>query len=59
MSNEELAAAIAYAFERCEQRYVGWYSTSTTDVGKVMLEHLKSLLAEQVARATAEHGIKP
>lgn len=51
MTNDELAAAIAYAFDRCDQRYVGGYSTSTTEPGKAMLEHLKELLAVQRARA--------
>ena len=51
MTNDELAAAIAYAFERCDQKYVGGYSTNTTEAGKVMLEHLKELLAVQRVRA--------
>ena len=51
MTNDELAAAIAYAFERCNQTYVGGYCTSTTEAGKVMLEHLKKLLTVQRVRA--------
>ncbi len=51
MTNAELAEAIAYAFERCDQRYVGGYSTSTTEPVKVMLEDLMELLAVQRARA--------
>lgn len=51
MTNDELASAIAYAFDRCDQRYVGGYTTSNTEPGKVMLEHLKELLAVQRARA--------
>ena len=51
ISNDELAAAIAYAFERCDQKYVGGYNTSTTDAGKAMLDHLKKLLAIQSSRA--------
>ena len=51
VSNEELADAIAYAFDRCSQNYVGGYTTSNTETGKVMLEHLKELLTIQRARA--------
>ena len=51
MTNDELAAAIAYAFQCCDQKYVGGYSTSTTEPGKVMLSHLKELLAVQLDRA--------
>lgn len=51
MSNTELSEAIRYAWDRCEQRYVGGYDTRTTEAGKVMLVHLKDLLAVQKARA--------
>ena len=51
MTNDELAAAISYAFDRCDQRYVGGYTTNNTEPGKVMLGHLKELLAVQRARA--------
>jgi hypothetical protein len=51
MSNEELAAAIEYAFQCCDQKYVGGYNTSTTEPGKVMLEHLKELTKIQRMRA--------
>jgi hypothetical protein len=51
MSNEELAAAIAYAFKCCDQPYVGGYNTSTTESGKVMLNHLKTLTEIQRTRA--------
>lgn len=51
MTNAELADAIAYTFDRCDQRYVGGYTTSNTEPGKVMLEHLKELLAVQKMRA--------
>lgn len=52
MSNDELAAAIAYAFDRCDQHYVGGYNTNTTEAGKAMLlDHLRELLAIQRARA--------
>jgi len=50
-SNDELAAAIAYAFQCCDQKYVGGYNTSTTEPGKVMLDHLKALLTAQKIRA--------
>ena len=49
-SNGELAAAIAYAFQCCDQKYVGGYGTSTTEPGKAMLEHLKALLTAQKIR---------
>ena len=51
VSNDELAAAISYAFDRCSQTYVGGYTTKETEAGKAMLEHLKELLAIQRARA--------
>lgn len=51
MTNDELACAIAYAFDKCDRPYVGGYTTSNTEPGKVMLEHLKELLAVQRARA--------
>ena len=50
-SNDELAAAIAYAFQCCDQKYVGGYNTGTTEPGKAMLEHLKALLTAQKIRA--------
>ena len=50
-SNDELAAAIAYAFQCCDQKYVGGYTTGTTEPGKAMLEHLKALLTAQKIRA--------
>jgi hypothetical protein len=46
VSNEELAAAIAYAYERCDQTY----TAGNTETGKVMLEHLKDLLKIQRTR---------
>lgn len=52
MTNEELSFAIAFAFEKCSLSYIGGYTTSNTEPGKVMLEHLKQLLALQVERAT-------
>lgn len=51
MTNTEIASAIAYAFDRCDQRLVGGYTTSNTEPGKAMLEHLKKLLAIQYDRA--------
>jgi len=51
MTNKELADAIEYAFNRCDQRYVGGYTTSNTEPGKMMLAHLKELLAIQCERA--------
>ena len=51
VSNDELASAIAYAFERCDKSYIGGDATSTTEAGKAMLEHLKKLLDIQSARA--------
>ena len=51
MTNAELAEAIAYAFQCCDQKYVGGYETSQTNVGEEMLSHLKELLALQRARA--------
>lgn len=51
LTNDELAEAIAFAFERCEQKYVGGNYTLNTEPGKAMLEHLKGLLACQLKRA--------
>lgn len=56
MTNDELASAIAYAFDKCNQKYIGGYMTGDTELGKTMLEHLKELLAVQRARAGLDRG---
>lgn len=58
MTNEELAQAIAYAFERCEQPYIGTEIAGKTELGKIMLEHLQTLLSIQRDRAK-EHPAPP
>ena len=51
MTNAELATAIDYAANRCGQPYTGGFATSSTDLGKEFLNHLKCLLAIQRERA--------
>lgn len=51
MTNAELAAAIDYATDRCGRPYTGGFATSSTDLGKEFLNHLKCLLAIQRERA--------
>ena len=55
MSNDELAAAIKYAFECCAQAYIAGSPSEKTDIGKLMLAHLQALTAVQAARAQMWH----
>ncbi len=57
MTNDELSAAIGYAFQCCDRTYVGGYTTGTAEEpGKVMLAHMKELLAVQLERAKQSTG---
>lgn len=53
MTNDELAEAIAYAFNCCDKTYIGGEITRNSEVGKMMLVQLRLLLELQVVRA---HG---
>jgi len=52
MTNAELAAAIDYAYQHTSNELGGYsFESRNTERDKVMLEHLKELLAEQSKRA--------
>ena len=51
MTNDELHDAISFAFQCVSQSYIGGYTTSETNAGKCMLQHLKDMLAVQLDRA--------
>lgn len=54
MTNEELSAAIQYAVTVCEKNYSDDYGIGNTKIGKIMLDHLRQLLAVQLERAKVQ-----
>jgi hypothetical protein len=51
LSHQELYDAIAWAYEKAVVAYTNGEATPRTEVGKVLLAHLKDLLAVQLDRA--------
>lgn len=54
MNNDKLSAAITAAYERCASTYTSGHLTGNSEAGKIMLDHLKALLAVQLERARIE-----
>jgi hypothetical protein len=53
MTNNELKAAIEYSYQCSKNAELG-YNSNQHEAGKLMLEHLKELLSEQLLRAKKE-----